>query len=309
VDLFGIEPAEEATSDQTAPVESATPVSSPFGDGAPQLTEPSAVVESEPPQLIEPNDPQVMPPITIGPFDSSTANSQPTAEPTATEPTIPEPAGSGFNPFPEATAETQVHQRHPVESPFSTGGGTTVGEQSPRSTEDPFAPARDVQHAIREDAVAIHDVQSGDNFWSISKQHYGSGKYFTALAAYNHARIPDPQRIRPGTKVEVPSQAVLAQQFPQLVSGSTSMRYAVPPAGPAGFSLDSHGRPQYRVAKGDTLSDIAQRHLGRASRWRQIFGMNIDQLPSAESLTTGMVLRLPSDASQIPMSAAEIGGR
>jgi nucleoid-associated protein YgaU len=184
-----------------------------------------------------------------------------------------------------------------------------VVEVAPRDLHDPFAPARDVRQAVSENVEVLHDVQSGENFWSIAKQHYGSGKYFTALAAYNKARIPDPQKIRPGMKVQVPSEAVLAQQYPQLVSGTKTTPYTAAPAGPPGFSLDPHGRPQYRVSKGDTLSDIAQRHLGRASRWRQIFGMNMDQLPSAESLTTGMVLRLPPDASQIPMSAAELRSR
>jgi nucleoid-associated protein YgaU len=292
VDLFTIDPVEEPTGEQQAPV---------------------AVSEAEPPQLLEPNDAQVMPALKLGPFDTAASEPPPAAEPTVTEPAVTEPAGSGFQSFPEATVETPVHQRQPVgtpaDNPFANGGGTTVVEESPRVLQDPFAPAHDVHQAVSENVEVIHEVQSGDNFWSIAKQHYGSGKYFTALAAYNKSRIPDPQRIRPGTKVQVPSEAVLAQQFPQLVSGTKSTPYAATPAGPPGFSLDSRGRPQYRVAKGDTLSDIAQRHLGRASRWRQIFGMNMDQLPSAESLTTGMVLRLPTDASQIPMSAAEMSGR
>jgi nucleoid-associated protein YgaU len=81
------------------------------------------------------------------------------------------------------------------------------------------------------------------------------------------------------------------------------------PTAPRGFSLDSSGRPQYRVAKGDTLSEIAERHLGRSSRWRQIYGMNKDQLADANSLTTGMVLRLPGDATQVRMDEGGDRGR
>lgn len=309
--LFGIEPDEEQTSELAAQPEHATPspVASPWGAGTIESSDATFVAESEPP-LIEPNDPQVMPALTLGPFGTAAAGSTTDSEPAVSEPVE---LGSGFNPYPAATVKSSVQLQDPSESqrevPFPAGGGTTVVERATNSLHDPFAPARDVRHAIREDEVHVHQVQSGDNFWSIAKEHYGSGKYFTALAAYNQTLIPDPRRIRPGMKVQVPSETVLAQQFPQLVSGGATVPYAATPDGPPGFALDAHGRPCYRIAKGDTLSGIAQRHLGRASRWRQIFGMNIDQLTSADSLTTGMVLRLPADATQIRMDAAGIGRR
>lgn len=312
VGLFGqIEPVEEPQSESAAEPASASPslAASPWGAGTIETGDAAELAESEPP-LIEPNDPQVMPTLTLGPFEGSAADSATSQAPVESEPS---PLDAGFNPYPAATADSPVPQRAPVdappEDPFPAGEGTTVVERAVNPLHDPFTPARDVQHAIREDAVVVHDVQSGDNFWNIARQHYGSGKYFTALAAYNQKQIPDPRRIRPGMQVHVPSATVLAQQFPQLVSGGATVPYAAPPDGPPGFALDAHGRPCYRISKGDTLSDIAQKHLGRASRWRQIFGMNIDQLTSADSLTTGMVLRLPADATQIRMDAAGIGRR
>lgn len=316
VGLFGIEAAEEAT--QVPETETTTPAttSSPWGGtevaqdagDTTDATDANTLAESEPPQLLEPNDPQVMPTLTLGPFGPTSPDPASEPQPATVESTPLQPAGQGAVTFPDATVEMRVQQRPsietPAENPFSSGSATTVVERSSNSMADPFAPAHDVSHAIREDEVVMHVVQTGDNFWGIAKQHYGSGKYFTALAAYNQSLIPDPRRIRPGMKVQVPSEVVLAQQFPQLVSGSSATPYAAPPSGPPGFSIDSHGHPQFRIAKGDTLSSIAEKHLGRASRWRQIFGMNMDQLTSADSLTTGMVLRLPSDATQIRMDAA-----
>ncbi|MDC0176330.1 LysM peptidoglycan-binding domain-containing protein, partial [Planctomycetaceae bacterium] len=63
-----------------------------------------------------------------------------------------------------------------------------------------------------------------------------------------------------------------------------------------GFQVDANGHPIYGVGADDTLTGIARAHLGRTSRWVQIFRMNRDQLPSPHKLKLGMVLRMPADA-------------
>jgi nucleoid-associated protein YgaU len=300
LDLFG--------GDEPAPAQGEEPVTPPAASpwGAP--VDRSAGAETSPPGMLEPNDPQVMPTLTVNPFATADAEPQP-------EPPPPEPSGAtGFD-LPHAAAVTEVRESPAFgaaaasAAPAADDGATPVTQRAPGTHHDPFAPARDVSPAIREDEVVIHIVQTGDNFWKISQAHYGAGKYSTALAAYNESRIPDPRRMRPGMKVLVPSEATLAQQFPQLVSGGASTPYVAPATAAPGFSLDASGRPQYRVSRGDTLSGIAQQHLGRSSRWRQIYGMNRDQLPDANSLTTGMVLRLPADATQVRMDVGRTGGR
>lgn len=49
----------------------------------------------------------------------------------------------------------------------------------------------------------------------------------------------------------------------------------------------------YTVQKGDTLSAIAQRHYGKASRWHAIFDANRDQLADPDLIRPGQVLKLP----------------
>ena len=51
----------------------------------------------------------------------------------------------------------------------------------------------------------------------------------------------------------------------------------------------------YTVASGDTLSAIAQRHYGNASRWPMIFEANRDKLSDPDKIFPGQVLRLPAD--------------
>jgi nucleoid-associated protein YgaU len=165
----------------------------------------------------------------------------------------------------------------------------------PSLSSPPATAASATQPAVAEDR--IYEVQPGDNYWSISKAFYNSGRYFGALAQYNAHRIPSPEKMKPGMKVLIPDALVLHQRFPKLV-GSAEAK----PVLPTGFFVDEQGQPAYRVGSGDTLGGIAQLHLGRVSRAGQLYGMNKDRIRDPNNLTLGTVLRLPADASQIQMA-------
>lgn len=172
----------------------------------------------------------------------------------------------------------------------------------------------------------------GDNFWTISRKQYGSGRYFAALARHNQERIPDPQRLRPGMQVATPSAAQLEQQYPELIdkSGAASTptpapttshatpndnrpRFGAPASTPVtaekpvagqstGYFYSKAGEPMYRIGPDDTLSSIAQRHLGRSARWTEIYEQNQEILNNPENLPLGKVIRLPQDASRVGLA-------
>jgi nucleoid-associated protein YgaU len=144
----------------------------------------------------------------------------------------------------------------------------------------------------------IYTVQNGDTYWTISRSQYGTAGYFSALAQYNVDRIPDPKRMRPGMKVVVPPAAALHTRYPKLCGNGTHT-VAHQNTEPAGFFVGADGSPKYRIGETDTLSDIAHAHLGRASRWVQIYELNRVQLPRPETLRIGTVLDLPRDASSV----------
>jgi nucleoid-associated protein YgaU len=50
----------------------------------------------------------------------------------------------------------------------------------------------------------------------------------------------------------------------------------------------------YTVEKGDTLSQIAQQLLGKASAYTQIFEANRDQLDNPDHIQPGQVLKIPA---------------
>lgn len=182
--------------------------------------------------------------------------------------------------------------------PKQRGGEGTARSQTGEGGSQFFeADAGAASESDRPDVVA---VQSGDNYWTISKRQYGTPRYFTALARYNSRRIPDPRKMRPGMKVLAPGKEVLEARYPDLFPGRANGEAAGSVANaPPGFFQDAQGRPMYRVGRRDTLTEIAHRHLGRASRWRQIFEMNRDRIKNPADLKIGTELRLPADASRV----------
>ena len=55
----------------------------------------------------------------------------------------------------------------------------------------------------------------------------------------------------------------------------------------------------YTVVAGDTLSHIAQRFYGKASRWPAIFEANRDKLSDPDRIFPGQVLRIPVDDGSV----------
>jgi nucleoid-associated protein YgaU len=141
-------------------------------------------------------------------------------------------------------------------------------------------------------------VGENDSYWALSKRVYGTPSYFHALAKYNSSRIKDPNRLKAGMKVLTPERQELEALFPHLVSGTASGGTAAQDV-KSGLSWDVQGVPSYRVGESDTLTGIAQAHLGRASRWVQIYEMNRKVVSDPKTLRPGTVLRLPADASRV----------
>ncbi|MEZ6132173.1 MAG: LysM peptidoglycan-binding domain-containing protein [Planctomycetaceae bacterium] len=140
----------------------------------------------------------------------------------------------------------------------------------------------------------VCEVQPDDNYWTISRRAYGTARYFSSLALYNQQRIPDPKKLRPGMKVLIPAPQILEQKYPELFE---DQQPAV--TQPRGFFLQADGTPAYRVGERETLSEISQKHLGRASRWIQIYRMNQNILKDPNILKPGTVIALPNDANDV----------
>lgn len=146
------------------------------------------------------------------------------------------------------------------------------------------------------DPDGIYTVKPDDTYWTISKHVYGTARFFSSLALYNKNRIKDPRKLREGMKVVVPDPEVLIERFPELLQD-----YIPKKTMPSGYFLKPGGMPAYRIGERETLSEISQKHLGRASRWIQLYRMNQHVLKNPNRLKPGTVIDLPDDATNVHM--------
>ena len=84
---------------------------------------------------------------------------------------------------------------------------------------------------------------------------------------------------------------------PSAPAGSASTPTLAPRATPSSPQAAAPAAPSeettHLVAQGDTLSTIAQRYYGDASKWEKIFDANRDLLPDPGSLKLGQTLKIP----------------
>ena len=59
------------------------------------------------------------------------------------------------------------------------------------------------------------------------------------------------------------------------------------------MKASDEGFESYTVRKGDTLSGIAQHHLGKASAWPEIFAANGGTISDPDEIREGQVIRIP----------------
>lgn len=201
-----------------------------------------------------------------------------------------------------------AQKKRPEMPPIRTSD-PTVSTRHPAPTapiDEDFAPRSPAKTLIPGET---YNIEPNDNFWTISRKKYGTGRYFMALSQHNLQVIPDPKRMKPGVTINTPSADLLERTYPTLISKAApaspaqSVESSSPSntarGGESGFFVSPDGVPMYRVGKEDTLSDIAQSHLGRSSRWVQVYEMNRDILADGNKLTVGTMLRLPGDASRV----------
>lgn len=249
------------------------------------------------------------------------------------------PAASG-DPFGAAPAEISTTNSVPVPAEvavqndprfgdFQPAPATNQYEANPHSIpnelpSDVFAQVSSSQIALDgtnghgqmqpTDRPEVYVVRPGDNYWRISKKQYGTVRYFMALARYNQPRIPEPNKMQPGMKVLTPTRELLESRnpdlFPKFAANAGGIHNVAHQGGEkAGFFLDANGAPMYRVGPDDTLGGIAQKHLGRFSRWEEIYQMNQHRLKNPNALSLGDILELPADASRVSMVRQASGVR
>ena len=188
-----------------------------------------------------------------------------------------------------------------VKNPGRPKGGNTIRTAAGSGSDGKFSLAafnyqNGASQAAPDDGSTFDSmvVQNGDNYTKISKRAYGTVRYFSALAVFNQNRIPEPKSMRPGMVVLVPKKEVLEERYPELIIDSQPKEVAT-----AEFLVLEDGSPAYRVGERETISQIAERFLGRSSRWIEIYRLNQTVLKDPNKLKAGLILALPADAVEV----------
>ncbi len=133
-------------------------------------------------------------------------------------------------------------------------------------------------------------VQPNDNFWSISKKVYGSGRYFEALAKYNANVVTDPTKMKPGLKIATPTANELQARYPQLLAAAGTQDVVQDP--------QSLGLPGdiYVAHSGDNFWEISKRLYGDGKYFRALEQHNSVIVNDPQKLKPGMKLAAPKAA-------------
>ena len=131
-----------------------------------------------------------------------------------------------------------------------------------------------------------HVVHDGESLWEIAQREYGRGSLWTKIAQANPGRVQKDGTVRTGVRLLLPSPASLGVKAPARVPRRSTKA--------AGSSRPLGARAtKYVVGKGETLSEIAQKVLGRASRMEEILELNRELISDPDEIRAGMVLRMP----------------
>jgi nucleoid-associated protein YgaU len=99
----------------------------------------------------------------------------------------------------------------------------------------------------------------------------------------------------PPTKIDFSNVASHVSSSEQLAPDFGNVRSGVTSTSDAPVSAAAPGFQHYTVVRNDTLSGIAKRFYGKASRWPAIFEANRDQVSDPDRIRPGQVLKIPAD--------------
>lgn len=249
---------------------------------------------------------------------------QPGSSPSADAPVLQETTPTAAPPPAESARRVSPRDLTLVAPPDSQ----PIGE--PRT--EPPPPSRPINRATAAPPADLvgghiepitHVVRRGENFWTIARHYYGSGRYYRALWKANEEKVPKIDELYIGTPIVVPAPEQLdrgliespgrgAARATQPRSDMVADRGAPRddelvrasgqhPAGNfegASAATTPKSRPNqtYMSKSGDTLRSIAARELGDARRDEELQRLNTDLIDDPSDIPAGTLLRMPPSA-------------
>ncbi|HMQ39184.1 MAG TPA: LysM peptidoglycan-binding domain-containing protein, partial [Micropruina sp.] len=128
-------------------------------------------------------------------------------------------------------------------------------------------------------------VRPGDDLWSVAEQLLGQGNRWRLIAEANPGLLANPTvDLTAGTRLVIPD---LPDAEP---ARERAHRSSAAPARPAASTARL-----VTVQRGDTLSGLAQEHLGAAGRWPRIYRANTERIKDPDLIDIGWKLVIPAN--------------
>ncbi len=188
--------------------------------------------------------------------------------------------------------EGVIHQPQVVDVPTLTVGGETAEPPAyaqRNMVEDTERSSVEYNPVPTGTSVIRHKVVPGESLSKIARRYYGEDNYWRAIALANPGKVSADGQVNSGVVLQIPKRddAELGQHVERI--GSERVR-------PVGIR-DAAMPNTVTIKSGDTLSELASKHMGSASRWDELLEANKDKLDSPEDLRVGMKLRIPGTTS------------
>jgi LysM repeat protein len=153
-----------------------------------------------------------------------------------------------------------------------------AAQLSAQSAFDPMGALSSTDGKNMQEATT-YTVVPGDTLYGIAAKFYGDGYCWDDIFQANRSQIENPDLIYPGQVFQIPRGP--RKETP--ISGT------------------------YTTQAGDTLSALAQRLLGSAERWTELYAANADRIKDPANLEPGTELRIP-EAAAGPAAPSSSGG-
>lgn len=206
------------------------------------------------------------------------------------------PPGGPSHPVPNS--EEQLHNAQ-TNSPLIANAETPRGTTPvpPPTGASPTPPVSTPGNVV---VLTRHTVKRGDTLYSLAKQYYGKTAEWKRIQDANLAMVGTQAQLKDNMTLVIP--AIPGQTPAQSPAGSPGTT-GTPGASGTNRTADagnttpsSPSRGTIRVQAGDTLANLAARHLGSRDRWLDLVEANKERLRTAKDLKPGMELRLPADS-------------
>ena len=148
------------------------------------------------------------------------------------------------------------------------------------------------------DEAGSYQVRPGDDLWSVAEQLLGHGSRWRLLAEANPGLLANPT-------IDLPARAWLV--IPELPSEpGVAVPATRPHPTPAKPQRDRTASPlRVVVQRGDTLSALAEEHLGAAAKWPRIFRANKERIKDPDLIDVGWQLVIPARSAAVPKPARD----